>query len=81
MSENIGHIKYGSVGLGCCENLYYTTYDQLKKELPRATYQPGNLQPADYLNPKYPSDTASPSRMRITKNCLEVTKILSEGFK
>ncbi|MFT0240605.1 hypothetical protein ACMSE1_26745 [Bacteroides thetaiotaomicron] len=54
MSENIGHIKYGSVGLGCCENLYYTTYDQLKKELPRATYQPGNLQPADYLNPKYP---------------------------
>ena len=81
MSENIGHIKYGSVGLGCCENLYYTTYDQLKKELRGQRINPEicNLRITSIQSTL--SDTASPSRMRITKNCLEVTKILSEGFK
>lgn len=33
MSETIKHIKYGTVNLGCYENLYYTTYHQLKKEI------------------------------------------------
>ena len=33
MSETIKHTNYGTVNLGCCENLYHTTYHQLKKEI------------------------------------------------
>lgn len=54
MAEMIGHIKHGTINIGCCENLYYTTYDQLVKELPYTQCRPGNLRPEEYLNPKYP---------------------------
>lgn len=33
MSETIKHTLYGTVNLGCCENLYHTTCHQLKKEI------------------------------------------------
>lgn len=54
MAEMIGHIKHGTINIGCCENLYYTTYDQLVKELPYTQFRQGNLEPEEYLNPKYP---------------------------
>lgn len=54
MSETIKHIKYGTVNLGCCENLYYTTYHQLKKEIRFAKSEGEIYDPKNYLNPKYP---------------------------
>lgn len=54
MSETIKHIKYGTVNLGCCENLYYTTYHQLKKEIHFAKSEGEIYDPKNYLNPKYP---------------------------
>lgn len=54
MSETIKHIEYGTVNLGCCENLYHTTYHQLKKEIHFAISKGEIYDPKNYLNPKYP---------------------------
>lgn len=54
MSETIKHIKYGTVNLGCCENLYYTTYHQLTKEIHFAISKGEIYDPKNYLAPKYP---------------------------
>ena len=54
MSETIKHIKYGTVNLGCCENLYHTTYDQLTKEIHFAISKGEIYDPKNYLAPKYP---------------------------
>lgn len=53
MSETINHIKYGTVKLGCCENLYYTTYQQLKKEIHFAVSKGEIYNPKNYLDPQY----------------------------
>lgn len=55
MSETIKHIKYGTVNLGCCENLYHTTtYHQLKKEIHFAISKGEIYDPKNYLSPQYP---------------------------
>lgn len=53
MSETIKHTKYGTVNLGCCENLYHTTYQQLKKEIHFAVSKGEIYNPKNYLDPQY----------------------------
>ena len=54
MGENI-RLDGRTIKIGTCESLYYVRYDQLTKwvETGRATRAPGNLDPAEYLLPKY----------------------------
>ena len=53
MGEIIKHRLHGEMKLGTCQDLYYITYDQLKKEVPNMMRVDGNLLPIEYLNPKY----------------------------
>jgi hypothetical protein len=52
MGENITH-RGESLKLGTCEDLYYVTFEQLKAIAPQASQRPGNLPPAEYLNPAH----------------------------
>jgi hypothetical protein len=49
MSEIVKY-KGQSLKLGTCENLYYTTYQVLKKRVNYLMHVDGNLQPHKYLN-------------------------------
>jgi hypothetical protein len=52
MGEHI-RLHGQSVKLGTCENLYYVTYDQLRRLVGAAEELPGNLPPREYLNPEH----------------------------
>jgi len=39
--------------LGTCEDLYYARFENCQQQLHRAEKQDGNLDPLEYLNPKY----------------------------
>jgi hypothetical protein len=49
------YIRYRGedVKLGTCEDLYYVTYEQARQLLTNAAPVPGNLPPAEYVNPRH----------------------------
>lgn len=49
------YVNYGKsfVKLGTCEDLYYTTYEDLKKRLPHLSKAYNNLSPKEYLDAKH----------------------------
>ena len=51
MGEYIKHILKGELKLGTCEDLYYTTIQQFKNELPFFKKMNGNDDPENYLQP------------------------------
>jgi hypothetical protein len=54
MGEYVNHSKLGYIKLGTCEDLYYTTFQQLQENIALSllSSQPGNLEPEEYLNPE-----------------------------
>ncbi len=81
MSETIKHTNYGTVNLGCCENLYHTTYHQLKKEIHFAVSIGEIYNPKNYLDPKYHFGYRFPFPTRTTRNCSDTMTILNGVFK
>lgn len=56
MGEYVKHKDTGEhIKIGTCENMWYTSYEAMYKELPLLEWLDGNLEPKDYFN--YPEHT------------------------